>query len=474
MKDKNKKSETELQRKISELSSPGQEREREIQEIDRIAKMLVRRDFELMKVREELEEEKKVLEIKVKARTGELKELAEGLEEKVRNRTKDLEKKTAELEESKRALLNILEDVEEARIRAEEERNKTLSVINNLTDGLLVFDTEEKLALINPQAQDFFKLGAGETTGKSTLELSKFPSFKPLSNLLEQRDQKIFRKEISLSENLILEISTLPMLREKKKLGNLVILHDITREKIVERMKTEFVSLVAHQLRTPLSAIKWTLKMILDGDLGPTTEEQRNFIEKTYQSNEKIIELINDLLNVARIEEGRYIYKSLPARLEDIIQSLINSYRAEAERKKLRFEFKKPTKKMPRVMLDVEKMGIAVENLIDNAISYTKPGGQVTISLNYDKKKIKFSIRDTGIGIPMEQQKRVFSKFFRGANAIRAETEGTGLGLFIAKNIIEAHGGEIWFESEENKGTIFYFTLPTGIKEEFEDFLKKL
>jgi signal transduction histidine kinase len=436
--------------------------------------MLVRRDFELMTEREKLEESKKILEIKVEARTVELKELAEGLEETVKKRIKDLEKKTAELEESKRALLNILEDVEEARIDAEEERNKTFSVINNLADGLLVFDTEEKLTLINLQAQDFFKLGAGETTGKSILELSELPAFKPLSNIWGGKAQKIFRKETSLSENLILEVSTLPIMSGEKNFGNLVILHDITREKTVERMKTEFVSLAAHQLRTPLSAIKWTLKMLLEGDLGPITEEQRNFIEKTYQSNEKIIELINDLLNVARIEEGRYIYKPLPGSLEDIIQSLINPYKEEAERKKLRFEFKKPTKETPRVMLDVEKIGIAIENLIDNAINYTKPGGQVTISLNYDKKKIKFSIQDTGIGIPKEQQKRVFSKFFRGANAIRAETEGTGLGLFISKNIIEAHGGEIWFESGENKGTAFYFTLPAGAKGEFEDFLKKL
>lgn len=450
-----------LVRRDLELTETRERREKEVADLDRIAKMLVRRDFELMGAREELEEAKKILEIKVEARTRELKELAEGLEETVRSRTKDLEKETAELEKSKGALLNILEDIEETRIKAEEERNKTLSIINNLADGLLVFDAEEKLVLINPQAQDFFKIGVEKIIGRSIFELSKFLSFRPLVNLLGKEPQKIFRKEISLSENLILEVSTVPMLREEKKLGRLVILHDVSREKIVERMKTEFVSLVAHQLRTPLSAIKWAVKMLLDGDLGPITEEQRDFIEKTYRSNERIIGLINDLLDVTRIEEGRYLYKPVLADIGEICQFVINSYKGQIERKKIKFEFKKPEKKLPLVKLDVEKMGLAIENLLNNAISYTPPGGCVTISLNCENNKLKFSIQDTGIGILREQQKRVFTKFFRGANAVRAETEGTGLGLFIVKNIIKAHGGEVWFESEENKGTTFYFTLPT-------------
>ncbi len=363
------------------------------------------------------------------------------------------------MEESRTALLNILEDVEEERFRVEEEKNKTLSIINNLADGLLVFDAENNLVLINPQAAIFLELGGEKFVGKSTSELSEFSSsFRSLINIF---GEKIFRKEISLKENLTLELSTVPIPVGKKKIGSIVILHDITREKIVERMKTEFVSLAAHQLRTPLSATKWTLRMLLDGDLGPITEEQKDFIGKTYQSNERIIELINDLLNVARIEEGRYLYNPIPAVLEKIIQSALDSSQGEIERKKIHLEFKKPKKKLPKVMLDIEKIELAIKNLLDNAIAYTQPGGRITIFLDYNKKKIKFSIQDSGIGISKEQQKRIFSKFFRGTNAIRAETDGTGLGLFIVKNIIESHGGEVWFESEENKGTTFHFTLPT-------------
>ncbi len=400
---------------------------------------------------------------------SELKKLQEGLEEKVKEKTKELAKKLKELEGSRMALMNILEDVTDAREEAEEEKSKTLAIITNFTDGILVFDEENKLSLINRQAENFFDVKAKNLIGKSILELSAFPALESLIRLLGREIIGIFRKELVINENLILEVSTLPVLREEERLGTLVIIHDVTREKIVEKMKSEFVSVAAHQLRTPLSAIKWTLRMMLDGDLGKITEEQKDFLFKTYQSNERMINLINDLLDVARIEEGRYVYKLTFVNIEDLIEHLINSYKEEVETRKIKLEFEKPEKKLPQVMLDVEKMELVVQNLLDNAIKYTPSGGQVTISLKPGKKEIEFSIKDTGVGIPKDQQGRVFTKFFRGTNVMRMETEGSGLGLFIAKNIIEAHGGKIWFESKEGKGTTFYFTLP--VKEKFGEFL---
>ena len=431
-----------LIRRDLELTEIKEKREKEITELDRIAKMLVRRDFELLEFREKREAE-----------------------------LQELEKKTKELEESRTALMNILEDVEEERGRAEEEKNKTLAVITNFADGLLVFNKEGRLFLINPQAENFFDVKARDLVGRPILELSTFPTLEALIKLLGLEIKGVFRKELPIREKLTIEVSTIPMMREEEKLGTLVILHDITREKIVERMKTEFVSLAAHQLRTPLSAIKWTLRMVLDGDLGPITEEQRDFMEKTYSSNERMISLINDLLDVTRIEEGRFLYKPILTDIESIVQFVVNSYKEEIEKRKIKFEFKKPEKKLPRVMLDVEKMRLAIQNLLDNAIRYTQPEGRVTVSLKYVKKEIEFSVKDTGVGIPKDQQERVLTKFFRGANVMRMATEGSGLGLFITKNIIEAHGGKIWFESEENQGTIFHFSLP--VKEKFKEFLKE-
>ena len=364
--------------------------------------------------------------------------------------------------ETREALLNILEDVEEERKRAEEERDKTMAIFQNFPEALLFFDHDNALSSINPKAQQLFGITPERVIGKNIKEFKKISSLSPLIEILGEEIKGVYRKELKLKENLVLEISAIPVFLGEEKIGTLVILRDVTREKIVERLKTEFVSIAAHQLRTPLSAIKWTLRMILDGDLGEVPKEQREFLEKTYQSNERMIRLINDLLNVTRIEEGRFLYNIKRKDIIKIAEKVINPLKEIARRKGLKFEFQKPKEKLPEIEADSEKLSLCFQNLIENAIHYTPSGGRVKTSIKYlkDKKEILVSIQDTGIGIPKDQQSRVFSRFFRAANAIRAETEGTGLGLFIAKNIVEAHGGKIWFKSIENKGTTFYFTLP--------------
>jgi len=383
-----------------------------------------------------------------------------------------IKKTESELKKTQLGLMNILEDTENARKIAEEERSKTQEIINSLTDGLLVFDRENYLALINPRAEEFLKIKKGELIGKHVTEFSKFKQLEGLEILIgKDIKEDLFRQELKLTGDFILEISTIPLAVNKMIIGRLIILHDVSREKIIERMKTEFVSISAHQLRTPLSAIKWTLKMLLDGDLGKISEEQREFINKTYSSNERMILLINDLLNVTRIEEGRYLYKPVLSELTPVLQFVINSYKEEFEKRLISCEFKKPKKKLPRVLLDVEKIKLAFENLIDNAVKYTPAKGKVIVSLENNGKEVTISVKDSGVGIPEKQKERVFSKFFRGANVIKMETDGSGLGLFITKNIIESHGGRIWFESNKGKGTTFSFSLP--IKKVAENRVEK-
>ncbi|MCD6271072.1 HAMP domain-containing histidine kinase, partial [bacterium] len=247
----------------------------------------------------------------------------------------------------------------------------------------------------------------------------------------------------------------------KKRISFLVILHDITREKAIEEMKSQFVSVAAHQLRTPLSIIKWSLGMLLAGDVGEFTEEQKEFLQKTYQTNERMIKLVNDLLNVARIEEGRFVYQPKAVEFDQVVKQVFESLKELAQKKNLKFQLVIKKSKKPKVVkVDIEKITLVIKNLLENAIRYTPPGGEVTVRIERQDKEILFSVQDTGVGIPKDQQKRVFTRFFRGANVIKMETEGTGLGLFISKNIVEAHGGKIWFKSKENKGSTFFFTLP--------------
>jgi len=373
---------------------------------------------------------------------------------------KTIEEKTQELEDTRLALMNMLEDVEEARKAAEAEKNKTLAIINNLADGLLMLDESGRISLVNPQVEKFLKIKARDIIGFRISGLEGFSKLKSLVDLLTEAKKKIFRKELSLRDNLVVEVTTLPITSGDQKIGTLIILHDVTREKTVEKLKTEFVSLSAHQLRTPLSAIKWTLKMILDGDLGKITKEQREYLEKTYLSNERMINLINDLLNVTRIEEGKYLFRPQSVDLCEAVQDVVDSYQDPIKQRKISFQFKNPNNSLPKVNADEEKIKLVIQNLIDNAISYTPQGGKVVASLKETDGKIEFSVKDTGIGIEKSQQNRVFSKFFRTRNATRVKTRGTGLGLYIAKNIIAAHNGKIWFESEKGKGSTFYFTLP--------------
>lgn len=382
----------------------------------------------------------------------------------------ETKKSEKDLKDTQAALLNMLEDVEDARKKSEEEKDKTLAVITNLADGLLVF-SQERLSLINPQAERNLRVKKEQVEHLSMDELKNFTHFKSLLELMGDNIEGIFRKEIKIDENLVLEVSTALIRSREEKTGSLVILHDVTREKIIERMKTEFVSLAAHQLRTPLSGTKWALKMMLDGDLGQITADQKEFLEKTYKSNERMINLINDLLDVARIEEGRYLFNPILSQLESVVEFVLNSNKEEIKKKNIKLEFRKPSKFLPKVMLDVEKMRLVIQNFFDNAIKYTPAGGKIEVSLSVDNKEVEFSIRDSGVGIPEDQRPRVFSKFFRASNVIKMETDGSGLGLFISKNIIEAHGGKVWFESKEGQGSTFYFILPA--KEEFSEFLKE-
>lgn len=385
------------------------------------------------------------------------------IEIELEKKVNDLERLAKELKGSRGALLNILEDIEDAGKAVEMERDKTIAIINNFPESLLFFDRENKLFSVNPKAEEFFPKKE-PVAGKTISELSLFPLFAPIAKVISKGENiaDIFKQEMDLKEGKILEISTIAIMTGRERVGTLVVLRDISREKVVEKLKTEFVSIAAHQLRTPLSAIKWTIRMILDGETGEINAEQKDFLEKTYESNERMIHLVNDLLNVTKIEEGRFIYNAKNEDILKITKQITSAFKEIAERKGVFLKIKEPKEDLPLVKIDLEKISIVIHNLIDNAVNYTNAKGKVEISIEKakDKKEIILSVKDTGIGISKDQEFRIFSRFFRGGNAVKADTEGTGLGLYIAKNIIEAHNGKIWFETKEGKGSVFYFTLP--------------
>lgn len=371
--------------------------------------------------------------------------------------------KTDELIRVRAALLNILEDTDELRRLAVDEKNKTMAIIENLTDGVILLNKKNQVEIISPPALDFLGVKKNEIIGKHLVDFLQKEEFSQAKEVLidenEKRIKSVYKKEVQTKEGLYMEITSVLLKDEIEEKGFLIVIHDITKDRLVEKMKTEFVSIAAHQLRTPLSAIKWTVGMILDGDIGEINEEQRELLEKTYISNERMIHLVNDLLNVTRIEEGRLLYNQEWGQLESLTEDVLNNFQEALKMKNIFLDFEKP-KGLPSVKFDKEKMGLVLQNLIENAIKYTQNGGKIKISLEKDEKSVIFKIKDSGVGIPKNQQERIFTKFFRGENVIKMETEGTGLGLYTTKNIVNAHKGEIWFESNENEGTTFYFTVP--------------
>ena len=225
---------------------------------------------------------------------------------------------------------------------------------------------------------------------------------------------------------------------------------------------SEFITVMAHQLRTPLSAVKWVMNMLLAGDVGELTPEQKSLLLKGYQSNERMISLVNDMLNGALIEAGRLRFPIAPRSLEDLVNEVMLDFFGPIQRKKIRFALNVAPPTLPRVSLDADRMKTVLHSLLENAVQYTPVNGSITLALEKDGKQVSVTIQDSGIGIPKPQQKKIFSRFFRGDNAVRMETDGSGLGLYVVRRIIEQHGGRVWFESEEGKGSAFHFTLPVA------------
>jgi len=270
------------------------------------------------------------------------------------------------------------------------------------------------------------------------------------------------------------------LLRANRELLKLNVVYSKVNRRLkeIDQMKTEFISVASHQMRTPLSAVKWVLRMLLDGDLGQLNNQQVEMLTKGYQTNERMILLINDLLNVSRIEEGRFQYRFVHMSIEEVVESVIQELYNLIKKRSIKFVYNVKKGEIPKLNFDPQKIRLVVQNLIDNAVKFTPPGGKVTVHLTSDGVDVNFSVSDSGVGIPTPQQHRIFSKFFRADNVVRMQTDGSGLGLFIVKNVIDNHHGRVWFESTEGKGTTFTFSLPIQVVEKkdtkFEKFMKNM
>ncbi|MBU0476500.1 HAMP domain-containing histidine kinase [Patescibacteria group bacterium] len=238
-----------------------------------------------------------------------------------------------------------------------------------------------------------------------------------------------------------------------------VVTRSFERLAEVARMKSEFVSVVSHQLRAPLSNLKWAVELLMSGRLGEIEEKQIEYFKVLKENSARMAELVSDLLIVSRIETATLPSEKEEVFLEDLIKDLISKFEPFATASNVKVSFRVQGS-LPQVLADPSQIKIVFENLLDNAIRYVKDKGEIVLKLEGKGENLYFEIRDNGVGIPREDQEHIFQKFFRSKNALRHQTQGTGLGLYISKAIIERSGGKIGFKSQEGAGSIFWFTLP--------------
>lgn len=347
-----------------------------------------------------------------------------------------------------------------------DEKNKSTAIVNSISDPVIVTDSDFKIILINPAVEDLFTITHESAINKHFLEvIDNKQIFNSISQIIKNTEKNISRVEDIISINVndkerYYKVTAAPIFDKDKVVINIVaVLQDITHMKEVENLKSEFVSTVSHEFRTPLTSISLGVGLLLDGTLGEISSGQKEIITAIRDEEVRLANLVSDLLDLSRIEAGKISVNMKPVQIEDIIEGTVKMMLDMAKNKNISLCYYNYDK-LPGVLADADKIKEVLVNLIGNSIKFTPDGGKVEVYSNFRDDKIFISVKDNGIGIPREYHEKIFEKFVQVKKDIN-DGSGTGLGLAIVKKIVEIHGGEIWVESEEGKGSTFTFTLKT-------------
>lgn len=402
--------------------------------------------------------------------SGQLRETYEKMEEKVKLRTLEIENKNRQAERANMAMINIMEDIEKEKEKVSslaKDLEKFKLALDNTSEQVLLTDKNGVILYANKGMENMTGFKIEEVIGKKTADLWSIVKDEKTEakmwNEIIVKKKAITREMPSRHKNgkeytTITTIS--PILNEDNEVEFMIsISHDITKEKEIDRAKTEFVSLASHQLRTPLSSVNWYSEMLLAGDAGILNDDQKGFVNEIYKGNQRMVDLVNSLLDVSRLELGTFTIAPEIMNVCEPAKSVINELRPGIQAKKIKLNMNCEND-MPQIKADPKLIRIVFQNLLSNAVKYTPENGRVDVNIKKENKNILITISDTGYGIPKNQHDKIFTKLFRADNVKAKDTEGTGLGLYIIKSILESSGGEISFESEEDKGTTFFVRLP--------------
>lgn len=391
------------------------------------------------------------------------------LEGKVRERTR-------ELEETKDSLEIKVRELEEANV-------KNQAILASMDDGFIATDKDGNVMLVNPKAEKLLGWRATNVMGRplsAALTVRDesgriLPETELPMHLVKQRKEALHissNYEFARSDGSAFPvyIAAAPIVLGGKIIGALEVFRDITEEKKIERSKSEFISVAAHQLRTPAAAMNWYLERLIRGRIGKLSGKQLEYFEEIERNNHRMIKLVNTLLNVSRLEIGALKIQPAELDIRKLVGKILAELRPMIEKKHIVIETAYDTGLA--AYFDPEWFAIVISNILSNAVNYTPPRGTVSICTKLvrggtevggrtqPRDAMLICVTDTGYGIPEREQSHLFTKFFRANNARKKHTDGNGLGLYIVKSILDQAGGSIWFSSAEERGTTFYITLP--------------
>lgn len=355
------------------------------------------------------------------------------------------------------------------------ERNQSSAILRSMVEGVAVIDAQERLVFCNRAFLDILNLDATKSEGRPVIEVIRNSELLGLVRKALRGDEGL-QTDIAMGfiQQQSFSVTAAPVkplgsgglatvapensADVKKPSGAVVVLHDVTELRRLERVRQDFVANVSHEFKTPLTAIQGFAETLLSGALDDP-KNNRRFLEIIRDHAARLAQLTNDLLKLARIEAGKLEVQFFPVSLADIIEGCEETSLLKSRRKQIAVDLEVPTN-LPPVRADASLLHEVLQNLLDNAIQYTAPGGKIHVSAAAKNREAVVTVDDTGIGIPVVDQERIFERFYRVDAARSREAGGTGLGLSIAKHIVEAHGGRIWVESEVGRGSKFCFSIP--------------
>lgn len=376
------------------------------------------------------------------------------------------------LEDVRKATANVLEDLYIEKENLEHSMAKDEAILSSIGEGLIAFDTNQNVMIINQVAQTMLEcdtknfedkkfdiLPFVNEAGKS---LSLVDQLQDVANQTSKQSINSFYYLVRKDKTRIsVMLNITPIQINTEVIGVVLVIRDITLEKEIDKIKSEFLSLASHQLRTPLGICKWYTEAILEDDVFKTfSKTTQNYLKEIYRNNGRLIALVSDLLSVSCIDQGKVPNNPKLISVPSVIKKTIQGMSVLAKKHGITLHLEIMQTNIPKTYLDPVKIQEVVENLIANAVTYSNPSGSITVCVNYLDHEILISIIDTGIGICPKDQKNIFTKFYRSKTATSKNTKGTGLGLYVAKSYVTDWGGQIKVKSSLGKGSTFIITIP--------------